>query len=163
MPDRDGSRKERPEGLEGREAAAAEHGDGGGSRFPVRAFAQMCLRQPSSELRLESHVVETLVLGSADTDTNIAGAKASLPSSSAGGNSSGSCGGADSVDMASLYDAKRNGLEAICEFHGADGWSWVDRAGLIAGGVVNGVGVDNKTESSLTWQEAVWHWYDARF
>lgn len=109
----------------------------------------MCLGQPSSTLRLESHVVETLVLGSAD---NCVG--------------SGVFGGAvDDDDLAAFRGAVRYGLEAICEFHGVDGWSWVEGGGLVAGSsakVTAGVGVDT-AETSTTWQEAVWGWYDARF
>jgi len=141
--------------LEDREATRdgdCDHNDGGGGgddrddvgdRFPVKAFAQMCLGERSGTLRLESHVVETLVLGSTDTCVD---AGPSFVAGSGGG------------DLAALHGARRDSLEAICEFHGVDGWTWVDRGGL----VVNGVGVD-KAETSATWQEAVWDWYDARF
>lgn len=113
----------------------------GSPGFPVKAFAQMCLGQPSSSLRLESHVVETLVLGSglglgnADVDVD-------APSSVGGG------------DLVALSGANRDALEAICEFHGTQGWSSVDRRGLVG---------SEKAESPAPWQEVVWDWYDARF
>lgn len=111
-------------------------------RFPVKAFAQMCLSETSSTLRLESHVVETLVLGSgmATSATN-----ASSPSRS---------GCTDGV--AALDRARRDGLSAICEFHGTDGWREVDNRGVVADGV-------DMPENSPPWQEVVWEWYDARF
>ncbi|CAN0378260.1 unnamed protein product [Ectocarpus fasciculatus] len=111
-------------------------------RFPVKAFAQMCLSETSSTLRLESHVVETLVLGS------------SLATSATNSSSPGGRGGTDGV--AALDRARRDGLSAICEFHGTDGWREVDHRGVVADGV-------DMPENSPPWQEVVWEWYDARF
>lgn len=122
-----------------------------GVRFPVKAFAQMCLTDPSSALRLESHVVETLVLGSCSV---VAGAGSSVES-----RSSSKHGGDDWV---ALDGVKRNGLDAICEFHGVGGWSSVNRGGRVGSGV--GVGVGAATERGAPpWQEVVWDWYDSRF
>lgn len=103
-----------------------------GVRFPVKAFAQMCLTEPPNALRLESHVVETLVLGSDDV--------ASIGASVVSGGSTEH--GED--DWVALGSAKRDGLDAICAFHGVGGWSSV-------------------TESAVPWQEVLWDWYDARF
>lgn len=114
-------------------------------RFPVKAFAQMCLGQPSSTLRLESHVVETLVLGS-----GLNNADADAPSGAGGRTTIGG------DDMVSLNSARRDALEATCGFHGTQGWSHVDRGGLAVGG-------HDGTESPVPWQELVWGWYDARF
>ncbi|CAN0225600.1 unnamed protein product, partial [Ectocarpus sp. 13 AM-2016] len=111
-------------------------------RFPVKAFAQMCLSETSSTLRLESHVVETLVLGS--------GMATSATSTSKAGGS----GCADGV--AALDDARRDALSAICEFHGTDGWRDVDHRGVVTDGV-------DMPENAPPWQEVVWEWYDARF
>lgn len=96
------------------------------SPFPAKAFAQMCLDMPLATLRLERHVVDTLVLGSnsATDDVNAVG-----------------------MDM-----VKRDGFDAICEFHGAERWGLVDSQGLVKG-----------TASAVPWHEIVWEWYDARF
>eukprot|EP00903_Cladosiphon_okamuranus_P010745 g10156.t1 len=115
--------------------------------FPVKAFAQMCLGQPSSTLRLESHVVETLVLGSGGS-VGVGNADDGVPS---GARDSSSFGG---DDLGALNSARRHALEAICEFHGAQGWSSVNRRGLAG---------SEKAGSLVPWQEAVWDWYDARF
>lgn len=123
-----------------------------GVRFPAKAFAQMCLTDPSSALRLESHVVETLVLGSCS------GRVAGVGDSSVESGSSAEQGG----DYLTLESAKNDGLDAICEFHGVGGWGLVDRGGRVGSGA--GVGVDAATESgSPPWQEVVWDWYDTRF
>ncbi|CAM9677922.1 unnamed protein product [Ectocarpus sp. 8 AP-2014] len=111
-------------------------------RFPVKAFAQMCLSETSSTLRLESHVVDTLVLGS--------GMATSATSTSQAGGS----GCTDGV--AALDDARSDALSAIREFHGTDGWREVDHMGV----VTDGVGMP---ENAPPWQEVVWEWYDARF
>lgn len=120
-----------------------------GPRFPVKAFAQMCLGQPSSTLRLESHVVETLVLGSGlDVGVGLGNADDGV-TSGAGGRSSF---GGD--DLAALNSARRDALEAICDFHGTQGWSSVDRSGLAG---------SEKAGNLAPWHEVVWDWYDARF
>ncbi|CAN0159875.1 unnamed protein product [Ectocarpus sp. 6 AP-2014] len=111
-------------------------------RFPVKAFAQMCLSEMSSTLRLESHVVDTLVLGS--------GMATSATSTSRAGGS----GCADGV--AALDDARSDALSAICEFHGTDGWREVDHRGV----VTDPFGMP---DNASPWQEVVWEWYDARF
>lgn len=124
--------------LSRRSPAAAT---GGIPRFPVKAFAQMCLGGPSGTLRLESHVVETLVLGCGLGHTDVppgAGSSASF----------------DGDDVVALSAVKRDALEAICEFHGTQGWTCVDGKGLVGSG---------EAESGAPWQEVVWEWYDARF
>ena len=128
-------------GFGGRGDVTAEIGsvEGGGARFPVKAFAQMCLGRPGSTLRLESHVVETLVLGS-----DVGGAKTvGVPPAGAGDRSS-----------PALKSAKKDALEAICEFHGTQGWSGVDNLGMVR---------SEEGGSPEPWQEVVWEWYDARF
>eukprot|EP00904_Undaria_pinnatifida_P003373 jgi/Undpi1/13036/HiC_scaffold_8.g02699.m1 len=100
------------------------------SRFPAKAFSQMCLGLPSSTLRLERHVVQTLVLGSKKGHVKLSG----------GG------------DVAAVEMAEKVGLEAISDFHRADGWGLIDCDGRVE--------VSSGMES---WQEAVWEWYDARF
>lgn len=112
-------------------------------RFPVKAFAQMCLSEMSSTLRLESHVVETLVLGSGM-------ATSATRTSKAGGS------GCTDDSLAALDDARREGLSAICKFHGTDGWREVDHQGVVTDGV-------DIPENAPPWQEVVWEWYDARF
>lgn len=101
-------------------------------RFPVRAFADMCLSSPSASLRLERHVVDTLVLGSeiADSNESLVGGKHFLD-----------------VEV-----AKRSGLDAICNFHGVEGWNKVDAQGRADG-----------VEGPKPWQKLLWDWYDARF
>lgn len=126
-------------GYGGKEVGSVED-RGGGPRFPVKAFAQMCLGQPSSTLRLESHVVDTLVLGS-----GVAEEGAPL----GGGSEYGRSFGRD--DVVAVKRAKREALEAICEFHGTQGWSAVDPIGMVS------------AEKPEIWQEVVWDWYDARF
>lgn len=122
---------------------------GWGPCFPVKAFAQMCLGQPSSTLRLESHVVETLVLGSGvSVGDGVGNADVDVPS----GTSDSSSFGRD--ELVALNSARRHALEAICEFHGTQGWSAVDRRGLAG---------SEKAGSLAPWQEAVWDWYHARF
>ena len=93
----------------------------------------MCLDVPSSTLRLERHAVDTLVLGSR-------------------GHPAGS---ANSVDFGALEAARLEGLEAICEFHGTDGWRLVDAEGRV--GELDGPAINN------SWLEVVWDWYNARF
>ncbi|CAM9263233.1 unnamed protein product [Scytosiphon promiscuus] len=120
-------------------------------RFPVKAFAQMCLDERSSTLRLESHVVETLVLGSRGSHDDISGA--SLTG-----------GGGKSYGRDALAVAKLDGLSEICDFHGTGGCSMVDREGLLVDGDTgSGDGSDDKVGSAEHWREAVWNWYDARF
>lgn len=149
----DGSQKATPSPdvveLEVLEEGLSQVSPDGDVRFPVKAFAQMCLAQPSSALRLESHVVETLVLG-CDVATCHAGA-------SVGAGSGTTTRGGD--DRIALDAAKRDGLDAICEFHGTGGWTSVDRQGLVTGGA----GVEKAESAAAPWQEVVWDWYDARF
>lgn len=76
-------------------------------RFPSKAFAQMCLDLSSSSLRLERHVVDTLVLGSVDTTK--------------------------SRDFLKLESARIEGQDALCEFHGLERWIPVDEHGHIEG------------------------------
>lgn len=148
--DGNGSREKSSDvvGLDGSENTLFQASDEG-VRFPVKAFAQMCLTEPSSALRLESHVVETLVLGS---ESDPASAASALVAS---GNST-TPSGDGRVD---LGGAKRDGLDAICDFHSVCGWSTVDREGR----VTCGAGRGRATESAVPWQEVVWDWYDARF
>lgn len=121
------------------------------TRFPVKGFAQMCLDERSSTLRLESHVVETLVLGSMGPDDTVPDANLA----SGGGLSNG---------RDALAVARKDGLSAICEFHGTGGWSMVDHQGLIGNGDVGSSGGgDDKNGSAEPWREVLWKWYDARF
>lgn len=124
-------------------------------RFPVKAFAQMCLDERSSTLRLESHVVETLVLGSMGSgDPNSGGSL-----TDGGGKSGVVSGGRDALDVAKL-----DSIRAICEFHGTDGWTMVDREGLVVDGDVHtGSGGNGGEGSAEQWREVLWNWYDARF
>lgn len=62
----------------------------------------MCLDLSSSSLRLERHVVETLVLGSRSHPVD-----------------------------ATLETARIEGLDALCEFHGLDRWISVDALGHV--------------------------------
>ncbi|CAM9165986.1 unnamed protein product, partial [Hapterophycus canaliculatus] len=121
-------------------------------RFPVKAFAQMCLDERSSTLRLESHVVETLVLGCVGSEDNN-----SDPTLTGDGCMSCASGGSDALTVAKL-----DGLSAICEFHGTGGWRMVDPRGLVVDGVGGG-GFGGREASVEPWPEVVWNWYDARF
>lgn len=94
----------------------------------------MCLGLPSATVRLERHAVETLVLGSKN----------------ARGDSNNSL--SASVDFGAVEKAKRDVLQAICEFHGSDWWGVVDCDGNV-----------NGPEGATPWHEVVWDWYDARF
>lgn len=102
--------------------------------FPAKAFAQMCLGLPSATVRLERHVVDTLVLGS----------KLHVRD----GTSSSS--GRDVTR--DVQHTREEGFAAICEFHGSDSWRLVDEKGFVDG-----------PEGVFTWQEEVWRWYHARF
>lgn len=102
-------------------------------RFPAKAFAQMCIGLPSATVRLERHVVDTLVLGSKSR------VKDSMCS--------------DGRDARDVQRAREEGFAAICEFHGSDSWRWVDEKGY----------VDGPAGSVSSWQEEVWCWYNARF
>lgn len=101
--------------------------------FPAKAFAEMCIGQPSANLRLEREVVDSLVLGSDFLSE--------YRKNSASGNS--------------RHDARLwlEALEASAEFHGSGRWSIVDSTGCVGG--------TGKIRKS--WQEFVWNWYDARF
>ena len=71
----------------------------------------MCLGLPSSTLRLERHVVHTLVLGSEKGHVKFSSGR----------------------DVAAVEMAERVGFEAVSDFHGADGWGLVDCHGCIEG------------------------------
>lgn len=73
----------------------------------------MCLGLPSATVRLERHVVETLVLGS----------KSRVRDSMC----------SDVRDTRDVEHASENGFAAICEFHGADSWRLVDGEGFVDG------------------------------
>lgn len=112
-----------------------------GRRFPAKAFAEMCLGQPSAKLRLERRVVNCLVLGSdfcSESRTGDIADDSDVVHSSERGGSAG---------------AWRGGLEASAEFHGANGWSFVDSTGHVEGSAGN----------KIPWHEFVYEWYDARF
>lgn len=70
-------------------------------RFPAKALGEMCHGKQSAILRLEQHVVDTLVLGSDRA-----------------------------FEIESLEKARLEGLEATANFHGAREWRRVDHAGI---------------------------------
>ena len=88
----------------------------------------MCLGLSSGTLRLERHVVQTLVLGSEKGQVKLSSGR----------------------DVAAVETAEKVGLEAVSDFHGVDGWGLVDCHGRVEGSA----GLEPWQEEVWGWYDA---------